>query len=57
MDHMKQAVEGFMNSTEKLTKKTAKRTYAMSDSEMCYHESLHEKMAANNLMCYCETRQ
>ena len=57
VDHMKQAVEGFMNSTEKLTKKTTKRTYAMSDSEMCYRESLHEKMAANNLMCYFHVKQ
>ena len=29
----------------------------MSDSEMCYRESLHEKMAANNLMCYFHVKQ
>ncbi|CAE7232615.1 unnamed protein product [Symbiodinium natans] len=50
-------LEGFRDSTARVTRSNTRKKLAMSDAEAAYRKSLREVFGASNLMCYFHVKQ
>ncbi|CAK0887997.1 unnamed protein product, partial [Prorocentrum cordatum] len=49
--HIKEAFQGFRDSTESVTQRSAKKTFCMSDAEACFQTGLSAVFEGKALMC------